>query len=131
MQIIKMRMGGEEKKISFYGKSEGGKKNHYLCFFGSLNVFLSLSYLQYLKVLIRNKARWCRLQKALLGELHFQGCQSTKRSGDLVCNKSYAWPNQRQGTCPLCKDQAGLGWLSRSSSRDGSDQGVFGYFAWG
>lgn len=72
MQITKMRMGREETKIFFCGRREGRRKKrergkekyHYLCFFVYVNVFLSLSYLQYLQVLIQNKAVLGRLQAA-------------------------------------------------------------------
>lgn len=72
MQITEMRMGREETKFFFCGrregrrkKREGGKeKYHYLCFFVYVNVFLSLTYLQYLQVLIQNKALLGRLQAA-------------------------------------------------------------------
>lgn len=92
----------------------GGQKYHYLCFFVYVNVFLSLSYLQYLQVLIQNKALLGRLQapRALLGV-------AQSRSRDWLCTGNYAWPKQSQGSCSLCKDQAGLGGQRGSRARGG------------
>lgn len=99
MQIMENWAGKKIKSYSVEGGKEGKKmdeKHHYLCFFCYVNVFLSLCYLQYLQVLIQNKALWCRLQAAesSAGSGVFPGLsEHEKRPGDWFYNGICAWTN--------------------------------------
>lgn len=38
-----------------------------------------------------------------------KGRKKEKKRQGVLCNGNCPWPKQRQGSCPLCTDQAGLG----------------------
>lgn len=120
-----MGEGREEKKRK--------KKHHYLCFFGCVNVFLSLNYLQYLQVLIQNKALWCRLRAAesSAGSGAFPGLSQHKK--DLgICFAMGTMPGQtRTGHLPSLQVPGWAGVAEQFQVKGWiNDEGVFGCFAW-
>lgn len=122
-------MGGGGEKIKFYfvgeGREEkkGKKKYHYLCFFSYINVFLSLSYLQYLQVLIQDKALWCRLQatESSAGSGTFPGLAEHKK--DLGIGFAMAtMPGQTRGRAPALSARTRLCWGGRAGLAQGMNQ---------